>query len=487
VRAGRALGEGAIPQPDRVMKRELPPDIPQDRWGERLPRELGLVSAIGVLVGSTIGAGIFRAPGVIAERVDQVWLFVAAWIAGGVLSLAGALTYAELAAMFPRSGGIYVFIRESVGRAPAFLLGWAQILIIKPAAWGALAITSAEFACRLLGIDPASGAGPVPLSIAQIVGVSLILIVSGINIVGVQLGALINNLSNGLKVGALLLLVVLAFALGHDADSAATTGSVAREPPAWSTLPGFGLAMVTVLWTYDGWADLTSIAGEVREPQRILPRALLLGTMLVIVVYLLVNVTYLRTVSLERMRGAPLVAADAAQLVLGSAGGLFIAAAAMISAFGTLNAGIMTGPRIFFAMAEDRLFFRWIAWVHPRFRTPAISVALGGGLAALAVSIRSFGQLVDQFVIGIWPFYALAAAGVFVLRRRRPEIERPYRIWGYPFVPGLFLAAAALLLGNYLVAQPLAFAINVGVILLGLPSFFYLERNVRLAERSRVT
>jgi len=453
-----------------------PSTVVPDEWGERLPRKLGLTSAIGVLVGSTIGAGIFRAPGVVAERVDGVGTFVATWIVGGILSLAGALTFAELAVLFPRSGGIYVFIRESFGRAPAFLLGWAQIVVIKPAAWGALAITAADFGCRFLGIDPVRRTDIGELSAAQLVAVGLIVIIAGINIVGVRLGAFVNNLSNGLKIAALLVLVVLGMTLVRSSGSGAAPSADLAPMSSWSALSGFGLAMITVLWTYDGWADLTSVAGEVREPHRQLPRALLLGTLLVIAIYLAVNLTYLGTVTLGRMRGAPLVAADAAQVLLGSAGSRFTAAAAMISAFGTLNAGIMTGPRIFFAMAEDRLFFRWIASVHPKFQTPALSIALGGGLAAVAVTIRSFGQLVDQFVIGIWPFYFLAAAGVFVLRRRRPDARREYRVWGYPFVPGLFLSGAVLLLGNYFLAQPATFGWNVAVIISGLPLFFYLER-----------
>jgi amino acid transporter len=243
-----------------------------------------------------------------------------------------------------------------------------------------------------------------------------------------------------------------------------------------STLSAFGLAMVSVLWAYDGFADLGFVSGEVRDPQRVLPRALLSGTAGVLAIYLLANAVYLHLVTLPRMPGSPLVAADAAQIILGPVGVVFVSAAVMVSTLGTLNASTMTGPRVFFAMGEDRLFFQRLAEVHPRFGTPANAILLAGLLGIIYVSIRQFAELADQFIIGIWPFYALAVAGVLVLRRKRPGVERPYRVWGYPVVPVIFLLASLFLLGNYMISEPLKFGIDVALVFAGLPVYRWLEK-----------
>lgn len=447
-----------------------------DQWGERLPRRLGLASATAVLVGSTIGSGIFRTPAVIADRVDAFWVFAAGWVLGGVLALAGALTYAELAAMYPRTGGIYVYIREAFGRAPAFLFGWAELLIIRPAAYGAIAITSAEYFWRLAGVDGSAAVTGFPLSLAQLTAAAFILIVATVNYRGIHHGAVVQNVSTVLKVAALLALVAVGFLL---TPKPGALEALVTPTPASTTLgpvAGFGLAMVSILWAYDGWADVAFVSGEVKDPQRTLPRALFLGTMTVVVTYLLANAVYLHLIGLDRMADSPLIAADAAQVVLGPAGAVFVSAAVMVSTFGTLNGSMMTGPRVFYAMAEDRLFFRALANVHPRFGTPAGSIVLAAALGILFVSIRTFAELADQFIIGIWPFYALAVAAVFVLRRRRPQAERPYRTWGYPAVPLLFLVAGLYLLGNYMLTEPVVFSVDVAIILTGLPVFFWLER-----------
>jgi APA family basic amino acid/polyamine antiporter len=445
-----------------------------DPWGERLPRRLGLLSAWAVLVGSTIGSGIFRTPAVVAGRIGEPWLFVSGWIVGGVIALAGALTYAELAAMYPRTGGMYVYIREGFGRLPAFLFGWAELLVIRPAAYGAIAITSAEYFWRLLGVDGGTLAGPLPLSLAQLVAALFIVIVATVNYRGIQLGALIQNASTLFKVAALLVLIVLGFLLTPDPEfTIAARGTVTT---GLSPAAAFGIAMVAILWAYDGWADVAFVSGEVRDPQRILPRALILGTATVVVLYLGAIAVYMHLVPFDRMPGSPLIAADAAEAVMGSVGVVFVSLAIMISTFGTLNGSMMTGPRVFFAMAEDRLFFRRLADVHPRFGTPAMSILLAAILGVIFVSVRTFAELADQFIIGIWPFYALGVAAVFVLRRRRPDAARPYRVWGYPVIPLVFLVASVFLLGNYLVTESLIAAADILVILSGIPIYIIWER-----------
>lgn len=446
-----------------------------DPWGERLPRKLGLASAVAVLVGSTIGSGIFRTPAVVAANIDDVGLFLAAWVGGAIVALAGALTVAELATLFPRSGGIYVYVREAFGRLPAFLFGWAELLILRPAAYGAIAITSAEYLLRVFGVD---GAAPAvgPLSAAQSVAMAMIAAVAAINRRGVQLGALVQNISTALKVAALLGLVALGVAL---TPGAAPTHAAAAATAGEGTLV---LAMVSILWAYDGWCDVGFVSGEVRDPQRALPKVFIAGTAAVVALYLAANLVYLHVIPLAQMVGAPLIAADVAAALIGPVGTTLIAAAVMISTFGTLNGSMMTGPRVFFAMAEDGLFFRRLAQVHPRHGTPAASIALSAALGAVFVSVRSFAELAEHFVIGIWPFYALSVAAVFVLRRRRPDLPRPYRAWGYPAVPLVFLAASVFLLANYAITQPLVFLVDCALVLSGIPVFFLWSRRRAVSD-----
>src|SRR6266550_1371449 len=383
--------------------------LPADRWGERLTRRLGLWSAVAVLVGSTIGSGIFRTPASVAQRIDDVPLFLLAWVVGAVVVLCGALTYSELAAAFPRSGGVYVFVRESFGRLPAFLFVWAELWVIRPGAFGAIAA-----------------------------------------------------------------LILVGFALGSQSPDLPAGGIFAQR--AAVGLSPFLLAMVAILWAYDGWADLAFVGGEVRDPQKTLPRALLLGTSTVVVLYLGANLVYLYLIPIEQMKHAELVAADVAKLVIGPAGVVVVSAAIAVSTFGTLNGSMMTAPRIFFAAAEDNLFPRLIARVDPKTHAPTAAVVLMTVMGMIFILVRTFTALADQFIIGIWPFYALAVAGVFVLRRTKPGLERPYLTWGYPLVPLVFLVAALFLLGNYLVRETASFAVDIGIILSGVPAYILWEQ-----------
>jgi amino acid transporter len=439
-----------------------------DQWGERLVRRLGLWSAVAVLVGSTIGSGIFRTPAGIAQKIDDVPLFFLAWVLGGAVCLCGALTYAELAAAFPRSGGIYVFLREAFGPVPAFCFGWAEAWLIRPGAYGAIGITASAYTLRTLGMDPmAEVLGSIRAE--QLLGAAFIVMVGAVNYFGIHRGAILQNLSTAFKVGALAALIIVGFALGRP-EGMPETGLFSQRAAVGPS--PFLLAMVAILWAYDGWADLSFVGGEVKDPQRTFPRALMLGTGLVVVLYLAANLVYLYLIPIEQMKAAELVAADAASLLIGPVGVVLVSAAIAVSTFGTLNGSMMTAPRIFYAMAEDRLFPKIIARVDPRTTSPTGAVVLCTVLGVVFILVRTFTQLADQFIIGIWPFYALAVAGVFMLRRTRPDLERPYRTWGYPVVPALFLLGAVFLLGNYLVSQPKAFAVDVAFILSGIPAYY---------------
>ena len=453
----------------------MPPSA--DRWGERLQRRLGLWSAVAVLVGSTIGSGIFRTPASVAQRIDDVPLFLLAWVVGAVVVLCGALTYSELAAAFPRSGGVYVFVRESFGRLPAFLFAWAELWVIRPGAYGAIGITASAYTLRTLGLDPAAiiaAIGPVDIRAEQLLGAGYIVLVGTVNYFGIHRGAVLQNLSTVFKVGALALLVLVGFALGSPSADLPAGGIFAQR--ASVGLSSFLLAMVAILWAYDGWADLAFVGGEVKDPQKTLPRALLIGTATVVVLYLSANLVYLYLIPIEQMKHAELVAADVARLVIGPAGVVVVSAAIAVSTFGTLNGSMMTAPRIFFAAAEDGLMPRFIARVDPKNHAPTAAVVLMTVMGMMFILVRTFTALADQFIIGIWPFYALAVAGVFVLRRTRPGLERPYRTWGYPFVPAVFLVAALFLLGNYLVRETASFAVDIGIILTGVPVYLWLAR-----------
>ncbi|HKK27558.1 MAG TPA: amino acid permease [Gemmatimonadota bacterium] len=440
-----------------------PAPPPEPRTG-RLPRRLGVWSAAAVLVGSTIGSGIFRVPSTVAADVGTVGSLALLWILGAAVVVCGALTLSELATLVPESGGVYVYIREAFGPLPAFLFGWTEILLIRPSALGAIAMIFAGYLGTFVHL---SNTG------VHMVAAAAIAVVGAANVRSVVWGAGLENVTTAAKVLALTALALLAFAFGGGGGGGSLAGTLSFEPTTWG---GFGVALIAVLWAYDGWADLTFMAGEVRDPARTLPRALLGGTLTIVVVYLLTNAAYLYLLPMDRMAGSELVAADAATVVFGRAGASVVAALVMLSTFGSLNGSMMTGPRIFWAMADDGLFFRPVAAVHEKWRTPWAAILLASGLGIGYVSFRTFEQLADAFILGIWPFYALAVAAVFVLRRRRPDAERPFRTPGYPWVPLVFLLASLGLLANATIQQPVSTLLGFGLILLGAPAYWVWRR-----------
>ena len=435
-----------------------------DQWGERMPRSVSLLQTIAVSVGITIGSGIFRVPATVAAQLQAPGPILVCWVLGGIVALCGALTIAELAAALPRSGGIFAYLLESYGPLPAFLFGWAELVVVRAAALGAIATIFAEY----LGYFAPSAAAHVRLTAAL-----AIVLIGAINYVGVQRAAAVLSATTAVKYGVLLALGVLAFTAGG--------GSGAHFAPAWPAAPSLSMlatALIPVMWTYDGWADPAYVAGEVSDPQRNLPRAVIAGTVCVMLVYLVVNVGFLYALNPGQMAAAKLIAADVAARIplLGGAGAAVIAAAVVISTFSSLNASMLVGSRIFFAMADRGLFFRVAARVSPRFATPSVGIWLATLLGVAYVLQNDFAQLADKFILGIWPFYALAVAGVFVLRRRSPALPRPYRVWGYPLVPAVFLLASLFMILNALVADPPNTGITFAIILAGLPVFWLRRR-----------
>ncbi|HUR32993.1 MAG TPA: amino acid permease [Vicinamibacterales bacterium] len=431
---------------------------------DRLPRTLGLGSATALVIGITIGSGIFRSPAGVAQKVADPTLFMALWIVGGLLALAGALSLAELAAAFPESGGYYAYLRESWGRPTAFLFGWTQLVLLRASAIGGIALACGQYTLRMLGVDPV-----VHSSSAQLVSAGAIIIAASANIVGARLGAAIVNASSSAKFVALIGLAVIALALGG--AHGGTTANFATSAPV--TVSAFGLALVSVLWAYDGWGDVSFAGGEVTQPQRTLPRAIIGGTLGVVVAYVLINAGYVYVLSMPGIARSPLVAADTMTAIVGPAGAALVSMLVAVSTFGALNADFLGSPRVFFAMADDGLFFKAIARVHPRFHTPHVAILLTAGMSVLLVFSRSFEALTETFVIAIWPFYGLCVAGVFRLRRLRPKMTRPYRVAGYPVVPAVFLVAVVGFLLNALISDPLATSITFAIILAGIPVYWF--------------
>jgi basic amino acid/polyamine antiporter, APA family len=425
---------------------------------ERLPRRLGVWSTAAVTVGIMIGSGVFRVPAAAAAQTGSQGAMLLVWVVGALVALCGALALAEVAALFPRAGGIYVYLREAYGPLTAFLFGWVYLIII-PTGAGAIALVFAEYLSRLVPLSPGQ---------VRLVAAALIVLLGAAQYRSVRFGAAIQNVSTAAKVLAIVALVLAAFLLGPTQGAWAPGGPL--HPVTWG---GFGLGLVTVLWAYNGWQDVTCLSGEVRDPRRALPLALVGGTFTVALIYLLLNAAYLHVMPLAEMAASPLVAADVAVRLVGPAGSGLVAALVCVSTFGALNAVMMAIPRVFWAMADDGLFFRFVAAVHPRYRTPHMAITSMAVLGVVYLALQSFEQLIEAFILASLPFWALSVASVFVFRHRRPDAPRVYRTPGYPVVPFLFVAAMTMLLANSLYAHPEATVTTLGAVLAGVPLYYW--------------
>jgi APA family basic amino acid/polyamine antiporter len=440
-----------------------------------LVRRLGLWSSIGLVIGITIGGGIFRTPASIATRVpDPMWM-LGVWVLGGLIVLCGALAFAELSASMPETGGMYVYLREGWGRPFGFLYGWAQLVLIRAAALGGISSVFGEYFLRVIGIDP--GLHP---AWADYLAAAAIIVAGATNIAGVQFGALFAGISTIAKFGALTLLVFASFLMGGDLG-----GSFSNFQSTGAAVDAglFGLALISVMWAYDGFADLTFASGEVKDPQRNLPRAIIIGTLLIIAIYLTANAAYLYINPIEILAKSRLISADTMGTLFGQAGVSFVSVIVMISTFGSLMGSMLASPRIFFAMADDKLFFEPIARVHPTRKTPYVAISLAMVLGVAMVMTQTFEQLTDTFVLAMWPFYALSVAAIYTLRKKQPNLNRPYKVVGYPFVPAVFIAAAIYLVVNALITDPKWTSITFAVVLLGLPVYYLFFRTSATGSR----
>jgi basic amino acid/polyamine antiporter, APA family len=448
-------------------------------------RRLGLFSGTMAVIGGIIGSGIFVTPAVVAARVGTPALALTAWALGGAVALAGAFCFAELGERSPRAGGGYVYLRDGFGGLPAFLYGWALLLVMSSGACAFVAVTFANYTAALLGVG--SG-GVLPLALGAIV------CVTALNYVGVAPAAITQNIFTLLKLGALATLILAAFALGLHATGAMTppaTSAAAASAPSVAAVSApvaaptgvagvilaLGTALVPVLFTCGGWQQTNFIAEEIIEPETNLPRALVLGVVAVVAVYLLANVAYLRVLGLPGLAADAAPAADAMQRIIGPAGRMVISAGIAVSSFGFLDLVVLVTPRVFQAMAADGVFFPWLARLHPVHRTPGAAVIVMGAWAALLAATGTYGKLLDYVVFGDWIFFGATVATLFVYRSRdagdpnRPRLR--FATPGYPIVPGLFVLAAAYVVLSSVASNPVNAGIGAGLILLGVPVFYY--------------
>jgi basic amino acid/polyamine antiporter, APA family len=439
-------------------------------------RALNVFDATMVVVGGIIGSGIFMLPSIVAQRLPSSALFLAAWLAGGAIALAGAFAFAELATLFPRAGGEYVYLREAYHPLVAFLFGWASLLMIQGGGLGAVAITFSQYALRLLGRDFS-----VPAAAAIAIAV-----VAAVNVVGVKPGSRLLNVLVLLKLGALAVLIGGGLLLRPAAPPPPVAAGAADSVGPFSLL-AFGTALVPILFAYGGWQSVNLLAEETTEPRRTLPRALMAGTAIVIIVYLLANVVYLSVLTRPGLAATPTPAAAAVSRIFGPGADRLISAAIAISAFGFLDLTLLAQTRIYYAMGLDRVFLPALGRLHPRFQTPALAILLQAAWGIVLVLTGTYGDLVDSVVFGDWIFFGLTVAAVFRFRRRFPVDARDpgsFRLPGHPLVPALFVAAALLVVASAIQSNPRRSAVGAALLAAGIPVYLYYDRRARPAAGS---
>ena len=466
-----------------------------------LAKELGLFTVIAIVVGAVIGSGIFRKPAAMAEYLGSPEILILIWIVAGFITLIGALSNAEVASMITDTGGQFVFFQKMYGNLAAYIYGWSILAVIQTASIASITYVFAEYTeyffklprfspsieesiqiyMPFVGhIFPLRDFGVKSLTIITIWGLSIV------NYFGIKYGGIVANFFTVTKVAAMLILVIAAFSLGGGDFSNFTTDAPNFDGYSLGLLGGIIASLSAAFWAYDGWNNITYIAGEVKRPQKNIPLALVLGTVIVITVYLLINFAYMYVLPIGEMAQSKLVAADVAQKAIGGLGGAFVAALVMVSTFGTSNGTIMVSARIYFAMAREKMFFSRIGDAHPKYHTPANALFLQAIWSSALVFSGSFDDLTDMLIFVSWIFYAFGAIGVFVLRKKMPDTPRPYRVPGYPWLPAIFVVFAfgfVILtlyddISNYASGKSEMINSTFGVILtlIGIPLYYYFKR-----------
>ena len=438
----------------------------------RLRRDVGGWLAGLIVVNATIGTGIFKTPAHVARSAGSVDAALLVWCAGAAVALSGALSLAELAAAMPRTGGLYEYIRRAYGRGPAFVLGWTKLTLLMPSSIGGFARLAAEATASIVGLAPDPRR-------ESIVAAAFVAASTAANLLGVRANAAQQAIVTVAKYAGVVLVGAVGCFVAARASPETLPLPTAAPFAAAPTAVGLFAALVSVMWAYDGWADLSLLAGEVRSPERVLPRALVLGTIAVGVAYLVANVGYARVLGIEGLRrsgaGGETVAANLATLTLGAAGRRAVSLLVLVSCLGGCMSTLLTSPRMLVALSSDGLFPRVVGDVSAR-GVPRVAVLLGGALGVVFVSFRSFEQLTDAFVFGFFPFYMAAVAGVFVLRRRAKEMPRPFRVPGYPVTPVVFLAGAAAVIAGSAGSAGTSALFAFAAMAAGVPVYFAWKR-----------
>jgi basic amino acid/polyamine antiporter, APA family len=446
-----------------------------------LKRVLGLWGASSIVVGTIIGSGIFLVPTAMIRQLGSPMLVLLVWVVGGLLSLAGALTYAELASAFPEAGGEYVYLREAYGPFWAFVYGWTQMWVAKS---GSIATLATAFFYYLANFLPGlerlvvvirlpigPGGGPLDIRVGQLLAIAVIAGLAVLNYYGVKVGGNVQVVVTVVKVVLIVLVIGIGLGCGLGRVSNLTT-----PVQAAGGVSGFFAALVAALWAYDGWNNVSMVSGEIRRPERNLPLALIFGTLAVVILYLATNLAYFSVLSAGEVAGSSRVAASMMGRILGPFGAGAVSIAAMISIFAALNGSILSGARVPYAMARDQLFFANVGRVHPQYRTPGVSILALCAWSCLLVLSGRYEQLFTYVIFASWILYAMATASVIVLRKKRQELARPYRTLGYPVMPVLFCIVAVGLLVSTLFQSPRESLLGVALILCGVPLYFHWRR-----------
>ena len=445
----------------------------------KLDRQLGLFDSTMMVVGIVIGSGIFMTTGLMADALPSASLILIVWLLGGLQMLAGALTYAELGAAMPKAGGQYVYLREAYGSLPAFLFGWVAFIAYLTGTNAAIAVAVAEhlgsFYPSISTHNIVIGFDYFSISGGQIFAISLILILSFINYLGILFGKWIQNVFTILKIGSILFFALagLFISTGNHIDFSINPTSMSIG----SILTGMGIALVAVTWTVGGWEYVTFAAGEIKNPKKNLPLALIIGTVVIFVLYIMINIAYLKVLPMDLLIGELKVGEATAKSLYGPGiAGAFVVVV-IISMFGSLNGNILVGPRISYAMAKDKLFFSKAADVHPKFHTPGNAIMIQGLWASVLALSGTFEEIITLVVFVNFMMWIAASSTVFVLRKKQPELERPYKVWGYPYVPAFFIIFSSAIMINTFFESPQQSLMGIGLTLLGIPAYLYWKKN----------
>jgi APA family basic amino acid/polyamine antiporter len=461
-----------------------------------LIRGLGLTAAVMIVAGSMIGSGIFRKPATMAGQLLSPELLIIIWILAGLITFIGALVNAELAGFIHDTGGQYVYFRKMYGDGLAFFYGWSVLAVVQTGSQAAIAYVFAEYLGYFFQYPQLPQAwqefsvympfvGNIHPFIdfgTKAIAIVCIIFLTTVNYLGVVFGGAVQTVVTFVKIATIILLSALLFTFGNGSFSNIYTGFQVPSETISNLFAVIGLALAGAFWAYDGWNNVTFVAGEIKEPQKNVPKALLYGTLIVIGVYVLINFAFLYVLPVDVMADSPLVAASAAEVIFGAAGASIISIAVIISTFGALNGSLLATARVHYAMAKDKLFFSPLSKIHPKFGTPHISLLIQGIWSSVLVLSGSFDTITDYVIFAAWLFYMLGAYGVIILRKKMPGVHRPYKVWGYPYTPWIFIIFSFLFLVNTVISDSEDAAMGMILILLGLPFYLYWKYWVKKKE-----